>query len=91
MKSLIALFILYSHCIIAQNVSLQIACQLPSYLNEASGIELSPDGTFWTHNDSGNEAKIYQIDDQCNVIRTVNLLGVSNNDWEDLALSDSLI
>jgi len=91
MKSLIALFILYSHCIIAQNVSLQIACQLPSYLNEASGIELSPDGTIWTHNDSGNEAKIYQIDDQCNVIRTVNLLGVSNNDWEDLALSDSLI
>ncbi len=91
MKSLIALFILYSHCIIAQNISLQIACQLPSYLNEASGIELSPDGTFWTHNDSGNEAKIYQIDDQCNVIRTVNLLGVSNNDWEDLALSDSLI
>jgi hypothetical protein len=91
MKSLLAILFLCSHCINAQNVSLQIACQLPSYLNEASGIELSSDGTFWTHNDSGNEAKIYQVDDQCNVIRIVNLLGVTNNDWEDLALSDSAI
>ena len=47
------------------------------------------DGTLWTHNDSGGEAKLYAIN-QVNgtILKTVTVSNASNVDWEDLAFDN---
>jgi len=57
-------------------------------IDEASGIVRSilNDGILWTHNDSGGEASVYAIDTQGNLIATLQLPGVKNRDWEDIAI-----
>lgn len=58
-------------------------------LHEVSGIAASaryPD-MFWVHNDSGEDfGRIFLIDDLGRHRATVNLLGVDNRDWEDIAV-----
>jgi len=59
-----------------------------SELYEASGLVASvnnPDH-FWLINDSGNAAKVYLLDKQCNIARSYSLEGADNKDWEDIAL-----
>ena len=38
---------------------------------------------LWAVQDSGNESKLFNIDDKGGVIGEVNV-GITNNDWEDL-------
>ncbi|HYF70667.1 MAG TPA: hypothetical protein VD884_21175 [Ohtaekwangia sp.] len=57
-------------------------------LKEASGLESSirnPD-LLWTHNDSGNEASIFLIDEDLDIKMTVTLAGIENRDWEDITV-----
>jgi hypothetical protein len=45
---------------------------------------------LWTHNDAGNEDKIYQIDTtDGSILNTVIIANSDNNDWEDLAEDDT--
>lgn len=60
---------------------------LPSLLNESSGVDVDPWGRIWTHNDSGNEANIYQIALSGAIIRTVNISNAENIDWEDISIA----
>lgn len=56
-------------------------------LNECSGLArsaCSPEH-FWTHNDSGDEARLYLIDLQGELLSTIRLRDVVANDWEDIA------
>lgn len=69
----------------AQNISLRTVYALPNLLNESSGIEISNSNKFWTHNDSGNDSKLYCIDTFGNIIKNIEVINVSNIDWEDLA------
>ncbi len=81
------LFLLIQFIVNGQTVSPIPLCTLPPSIFESSGLERTSTGTFFTHNDSGNEAVIYEINDQCEIVRLIYLNGVQNNDWEDLALT----
>lgn len=57
---------------------------LPGDLKETSGLVFWQN-SLWTHNDSGGEPVIYQVDTAtAAVIRTVRLENAENRDWEDI-------
>jgi hypothetical protein len=55
---------------------------------EASGLASSRQfpGVLWTHNDSGNTARIYAMTNTGAHLGTYPLSGTSNVDWEDIAV-----
>jgi len=57
-------------------------------LDEASGLAASVtnSGYFWTHNDSGNPAEVYLINNKAEIVMTCKLLNISNRDWEDITI-----
>ncbi len=57
-------------------------------LHEVSGLAASANnpGLLWTHNDSGNEAVIYLVDDHLTIQLACRIKGVKNRDWEDIAV-----
>jgi hypothetical protein len=56
-------------------------------LGEISGIAASANnpGYFWVHNDSGNAAEVYLVDEKLNILLTCSL-EMENRDWEDIAV-----
>ncbi|MGE5382424.1 MAG: T9SS C-terminal target domain-containing protein [Omnitrophica WOR_2 bacterium] len=64
---------------------------LPDTVHETSGL-IWWRKSYWTHNDSGGENKIYRLDSATgNVIQTITLAGTSNIDWEDIDQDDNYI
>jgi len=57
-------------------------------LEEVSGLAASNanPGYLWTHNDSGNPAVVYLVDESLNIRLACRLKGVKNRDWEDIAV-----
>lgn len=71
------------------NYSLKEIAILPTQILETSGLAFF-DNQLWTHNDAGNEDKIYQIDTtDGSILNTVIIANSDNNDWEDLAEDDT--
>lgn len=62
-------------------------------LTEASGLVASAqhDGVFWTHNDSGDTARLYAIDGSGASAGTLTLTGAIPEDWEDIARDGSTL
>ena len=58
-----------------------------SRIAESSGLapSLSRPGLLWTHNDSGNSARIYAIGPTGGTIDAVKISGTLNRDWEAIA------
>jgi hypothetical protein len=58
-----------------------------SRLIESSGVAASGrvPGVLWTHNDSGDEPRLYATDSAGRDLGAVRVAGASNVDWEDLA------
>lgn len=56
-------------------------------IDEASGLAhgISNPALLWTHNDSGGKAQLYALDHQANLCAILNLEGIKNRDWEDIA------
>jgi hypothetical protein len=56
-------------------------------LNEISGIAASINNpTFlWAHNDKGNDAEVFLLDENLNIKLTCKIKGIKNRDWEDIA------
>lgn len=56
-------------------------------LEEASGLAASfrNRGYLWTHNDSGHPAQIFLLDQECKTVKTFDVPGATNRDWEDIA------
>jgi len=56
-------------------------------LIEASGLVVSPthDGVIWSHNDSGDTARLFALDTSGRALGQVHLQGVTAIDFEDLA------
>jgi hypothetical protein len=64
---------------------------LDTKINESSGL-LMLDGKLITHNDSEEEAELYEINEKTGAIeRTVKIINVKNNDWEDIAADEDYI
>lgn len=57
-------------------------------IDEASGLMASRvnPGMLWTHNDSGDKARVFLIDSLGRYQATVWLKGATNRDWEDITL-----
>lgn len=55
-------------------------------IDEASGLLVSRnnDGFFWTHNDSGDEARFFLLDNTAQKKATYYLQGIKAMDWEDM-------
>jgi hypothetical protein len=56
-------------------------------IGEASGLAVSllHEDVLWVINDSGNSASVYALNPKGELMGTLNIQGVRNNDWEDLA------
>jgi hypothetical protein len=56
-------------------------------LDEASGLVASQrqSGLLWAHNDTGDENRLFLLNDQAQVRAQVYLEGCTNRDWEDIA------
>ncbi len=66
----------------------QIIGQISSKeITESSGIAASRcnKGVLWTHNDSGDDAFIFALNDKGEKLGTWKISGAKNKDWEDIA------
>ncbi|MGK4567953.1 hypothetical protein [Flavobacterium sp. 3HN19-14] len=65
--------------------SLSVIFDFPNNLKEVSSAEISEkSGLIWVCEDSGNQPEIYGLNTKGEIINTVHINGVENNDWEDL-------
>lgn len=87
-----AILIVLNDYVHAQNnVTPQTLTPLSSTINESSGL-INLDGKIWTHNDSGGQPALYEINKQDgSVIRTVMIQNATNVDWEDLAFDSNWV
>ncbi len=65
--------------------------KLPNEIKETSGL-IKVDNQLWTHNDSGDKAKLYQIDEESgNITKSVTITNATNKDWEDITYDDTYV
>ena len=72
----------------AEGMSKPVALIETSELEEISGIAVSTrsEGLLWMINDSGNTNQLHAVDaNNGNLLASINVAGISNVDWEDLA------
>ncbi|MDC1226188.1 T9SS type A sorting domain-containing protein [Algibacter sp.] len=75
----------------AQISNVQEEFPLPLSLNESSGI-IYFNGKLITHNDSGGNNELYEVDLGTEAVtRTVTISGATNIDWEDMTQDDTSI
>lgn len=88
---LILLFSLTSFLLQAQTFGLKVKCQLSDTVSESSGL-LNLGGHFFTHEDSGGEPNLYEIDtSNGRIIGIFRIKGATNVDWEDITADDSFV
>jgi len=57
---------------------------LDKHLKEISGIEFDKRKRLWAINDGGDEAKLYRLDENGNITRSIEIENAKNWDWEDM-------
>ena len=89
MKQIILILILLP--LIAMSQQVDLVTPLQDSLKETSGLILLNDRLI-THNDSGGESALYEIDSVSGgILRKVIIENASNYDWEDLCYDDTYI
>ncbi len=83
----IVVFFGLGRCFAQTPVILNPVGTFPNSCIETSGLALSTNGNLWNINDSGNQAELYLLDSQANLINTLLVNGTTNVDWEDLTRS----
>ncbi|MCA9561465.1 MAG: hypothetical protein KC583_23120 [Myxococcales bacterium] len=60
-------------------------------LDEASGLTASRryPGVFWTHNDSGGDARLFAVTADGRTVGTVDVEGATATDWESITTDDA--
>jgi len=82
--SLVLLLFLNSFLGQSQITSFREKFELLEVVKETSGL-LFIDGKIITHNDSGDDANLYELDSLSgNLQRTINITNATNIDWEDI-------
>ena len=84
-KSILLCCFYLSLNVFSQEITLEELASIDHFAEETSGIEMTTDGLFWTHNDSGGEPELYGFDETGTLIRTITISNATNVDWEDLA------
>ncbi|MGH1335105.1 MAG: T9SS type A sorting domain-containing protein [Aureispira sp.] len=84
MRLLLPILFLSLCSTIACSQNLRLVTAMPSVLSENSGLLFSPQGRLWLHNDSGDSAKLYEIDTFGVVQQSILVNGVQAVDWEDI-------
>ena len=85
MRKLLA-FLLFSSTIVAQITLTTIP--LPKEIEETSGLERRGD-LFITHNDSGDEPRIYFFTEDGKIVKSIEFFTMNNKDWEDIAADEN--
>jgi hypothetical protein len=84
-------FIFYSFLAISQITNFTEKFDLPVETKETSGL-LFFDSKIITHNDSGNQPNLYEIDSLTgNLLRVVHVNNATNIDWEDITEDENHI
>ena len=87
--SLVLLLFLNSFLGQSQITSFREKFELPEVVKETSGL-LFIDGKIITHNDSGDDANLYELDSLSgNLQRTINITNATNIDWEDITKDEN--
>lgn len=75
----------YSQAVFGEAVSKGVLAKAP--INEASGLVASREnpGFLWTHNDSGDEARVFLIDTLARLYATYYFQDIEARDWEEIA------
>ena len=74
-----------------QDFTLTEKFELPNQVEETSGL-LYYNNKIITHNDSGSDANLYEIDpENGEITRVVTVVNATNIDWEDLGQDDTYI
>lgn len=93
MNKIILLFtiVFYNAFVFSQNCNTNPITILDQSVKETSGL-IFFDGKLVTHNDSGDSARLYEIDTITgNVLRIVNISNATNIDWEDITHDSNYI
>lgn len=90
MRITIVLYLIFSTIAAGQTTTIELGL-LPSEVSETSGL-LFYNNVLITHNDSGGEPLLYEIDTLTReIIRTVQISNVINTDWEAISQDDDYI
>lgn len=74
---------------VEKSITPKVLTDLPKQVKETSGLEIV-DGEIYTHNDRGHSNHLYTINpENGSVTAKIELSNGSNEDWEDLARSDT--
>jgi hypothetical protein len=70
----------------AGDLDLRLLSNTPKKLTESSGL-LALNGKIYTHNDSGDKARLFEIDTLGNILETINYEDLNHEDWESITAS----
>lgn len=91
MKSIYLFILIATLPFLAQAQQVSLVTTLHDSIEESSGL-IYLNGKFITHNDSGGDAALYEIDTLTgNVTRTVFISNANNTDWEDICMDSTYI
>ena len=90
-KSIYILFFIFSLSSLGQEYSLMEKFVLPSEVEETSGL-IFLNGKIITHNDSGDDPNLYEIDTiSGTILRIINITNATHIDWEDISQDNTYI
>jgi len=93
MRDKIVLIFLFLMCasMVAQIENIKSKYELPTTVSETSGL-LFYNGKLITHNDSGDAAKLYELDTiSGHITRTIHISNATHIDWEDITQDERYI
>lgn len=69
-----------------QTIKVRTITSLPQQTKESSGLVIETPNSFWTHNDSGDEAVLYQFDSSGTLIKNLKISNATHIDWEEMQI-----
>lgn len=91
MKLIYILFFVFTFSSPCHGQQISLVTTLESFIEESSGL-IYLDGKLITHNDSGGNPTLYELDDVSgNITRSVVIENATNTDWEDICHDDAYI